>query len=817
MTTWQDRIRNPTCELCTLHEGATHVCLMGSGKQTVNIMIVGEAPGAREDETHQAFVGASGQLLNEGLADAGLSRDDCVITNVAKCRPPRNRTPERSEIKICVENYLKPEIDAVKPKFMLVLGNAAFMGILGKSGITKHHGSVFQVDGMQVMVTIHPALVLRNPGWMTAFRTDMTRFGKLTRGESTSPSTAIKIIRRGPQLAWLREQLRHADEITWDIETWVDASEVDPPYKRPPGQDWHGDESLITSMSFTWQEGLSAVVPMWHMTPTWKDPTRVLMYLKDVLERDDCKYNAHNGKFDARWMASKGVFVRQDFDTMLAAHIVDENRPKGLKPLSRTELGADAYDVGEDKKDTFHTPLRRLCVYNGKDTDYTYRLKPRLADRLREEPRAARVFKLLMMPASNALTDIEGVGVYLDMDRWNDRRKVCEQNRAKIHKYINQFWPHEDPINLNAPQQVGRLLFEELGLPIVEKTKKGANSTKESVLLELASQGHKIPTALIKWRKWNGYITRYLDPWKYEWLDDAQRLHCSYKLYGTVTGRLSGEGGIQQVPRDPLIRSIIGAEPGWLFLQSDYSQIELRIAAWQANERRMLRQYMRGEDIHMLRAMRMTGKPAHLVTKEERKKAKAVNFGFLYGMGAKKFVTYAFENYDLRVTAAESEAVRDGFFSDYPALRTWHDRQRRLARRYQRVTSPVGRIRHLPDINSSDESVQQEAERQAINSPVQSCASDIMLTSLITMHPQLDKQRARIVGTVHDSILFEVREEYVEEILPFIKGTMEDMSIVRHKFGTEVGVPITVDIEVGTHWGEPTHEYIDGSLVAKAA
>lgn len=801
---WQDEIRNPNCQLCLLHEGADHVCLMGTGPRTADIMVVGEAPGQREDETHQAFVGKSGELLNEGLAAAGISRGDCVITNVAKCKPPRNRTPERSEIKRCIETYLKQELAVVQPKYMLAMGNSAFQGLLGKSGITKHHGSVFDLDGMKVMVTIHPALVLRNPAWMTAFRTDLTRFGKMVRGEATSPTTAIKVVRRKAQLGWLLENLRVAEEISWDIETWVDTSDVDPPYKRPPGQYWHNDESMITSIGFSWEEGQSAVIPLWHMTPTWRDPTRVLLYLKEVMERDDCKYIAHNGKFDASWLWSKGIHVRQDFDTMLAAHMLEENRPKGLKPLSRTELGADAYDVGEDKKDTYHTPLRRLCIYNGKDTDYTLRLKHVLADRLREEPRAARVFKLLMMPASNALVDVERQGVYLDMDRWSDRRKVCEANRAKIHKYINQFWPHESPINLNAPQQVGRLLFEELRLPIIEKTAKGANSTKESVLLELASRGHKVPTALIKWRKWNGYITRYLDPWRYEWTDDDGRLHCIYKLYGTVTGRLSGEGGIQQVPRDPLIRSIIGAEPGWLFVQGDYSQIELRIAAWLANEKRMLRAFLRGDDIHMLRAMRMTGKPAHLVTKEERKKSKAVNFGFLYGMGAKKFVTYAFENYDVRVTLPEAEAVRDGFFNDYPALRTWHDRQRRLARRYQRVTSPIGRVRHLPDINSSDESVKQEAERQAINSPVQSCASDIMLTSLITMHPQLDPREARIVGTVHDSILFEIRKDALDKTLPFIKETMEDMSLVKSKFGTEVGVPINVDIEVGTHWGEGT-------------
>jgi uracil-DNA glycosylase family 4 len=801
--TWQDSIRNADCTACPLHIGAEHVCLVGTGKQSADIMIIGEAPGAREDESHQAFVGPAGQLLNQVLGMAGIERDDCYITNVAKCRPPDNRTPERSEIKTCVEQYLGRELDAVKPKHVLLLGNSALMGVTGRSGITKHHGSVYESNGTSIMATVHPALVLRNPRWAKPFAADLVRFGRMTRGEETRPQSAVKIIRRKSQLAWLRAQLMRGGDIAFDIETWVDDREVDAPYVRPPGQDWHGDESFITCIGFTWQEGLSAVVPLWHTTPTWQDPQTVLEYLQPALENPAARWSGHNGKFDVRWMRSKGIKMRLHFDTMLAAHMVDENRPKNLESLVQTELGGEPYKLADhEKKRTFFVPLKRLCVYNGKDTDYTYRLKHRLADQLREEPRVARVFMKLMMPASEALTDIERYGVYVDTDRLLERRKECEANRGKLHAYINQFWSGDAPINLNAPQQVGRLLFEDLQLPIIEKTKKGANSTKESVLLELASQGHKVPTAIIKWRKWNGYITRYLDPWRYEWMDDAGRIHCTYKLFGTVTGRLSGEGGIQQVPRDPLIRSVLGAEPGWTFLQADYSQVELRIAAMLANEKRMLGQFQRKEDVHLARAAKMTKKPPKAVAKEERKKAKAVNFGYVYGMGAKKFVSYAFENYDVRITQEEAQADRDGFFEDYPALRTWHERQRRLARRYHRVQSPIGRVRHLSDVLSGDKEVRAEAERQAINSPVQSLASDLMLLSLIQLHEKLPADEARIVGTVHDSILFEVRDDCVERWAPVIKETMEDMSVVRRKFGAEITVPIIADIEVGTHWGE---------------
>jgi len=188
--------------------------------------------------------------------------------------------------------------------------------------------------------------------------------------------------------------------------------------------------------------------------------------------------------------------------------------------------------------------------------------------------------------------------------------------------------------------------------------------------------------------------------------------------------------------------------------------------------------------------------------KELRKRAKAIGFGYIYGMGAKKFKDYAFDSYGVTVSIEEAERDRALFFEDYPALRPWHDRQRRLAQRYHRVVSPIGRIRHLPDIMSQDKDVQAEAERQAINSPVQSLASDLMLFALVRLHALMDPSEARIVGSVHDSLLFVIRDDRVAYWAPIIKSTMEDMETVERTFHTGITVPIIADIETGTHWGE---------------
>jgi DNA polymerase-1 len=804
----RDAIRNPGCVLCPLHEGAEHVCLMGSGPIPADIMIVGEAPGEREDEAHRAFVGKSGKLLTEMLLRVGINRRDVYITNAAKCRPPDNETPKRGHIKTCVSEYLLKELELVKPKFVLLLGNSALQGLTGKSGITKKRGTTFVLgNGITAMATFHPAAVLRNPRLGSEVDADLRRFARMVRGEKEDMPTKVRIIRTKTHLKWLLANLKRADVISWDIETYTHWTKSTPAPKKPGLQEWHGEDSQIVSIGFSWKPGEAAVLPLHHKKSPWKNPDAVFELLRDVMTRPDAKYIAHNGKFDAKWMHAKGIFVRQDFDTMLAAHMLDENRTKGLKPLSQLLLGADAYDVGEELGNAYFMPLKRLCIYNGKDCDYTLRLYYLFREQLKAEPRTARVFKLLMMPASNMLVDVERHGIWLDHERWVKRYSFAAKNRDKLYRGISKYWPEDNAINLNSPPQVARLLFNHLDLDVLEVTKTGAPTTKEAVLLKLKGE-HKVCEALINYRKWEKRMNTYFRPWKYEHSDDRGRVHGSYKLFGTVTGRLSGEGGIQQVPRDTFMRALFGAEPGRSFVQGDYSQVELRIAAMLANERRMLRAYATGEDLHMLTAVQLTGKRPQDITKEERKRAKAVNFGFLYGMGAPKFVETAWENYELVVSLEEAEAWRDRFFETFKGLPRWHERQRRLARRYGRVHSPIGRIRHLPDIESEDKGVRAEAERQAINSPVQSCASDLMLTSMCILNRELDPKLGWMVGTVHDSILFDFDDGYVDRGCEIVKEVMENMEPVRRMFGADITVPIVADIEVGRHWGEgePWHD-----------
>lgn len=821
---WQDKIRNPDCELCPLHEEAEYVCLMGSGKKSARVMLIGEAPGRREDETHQAFVGPAGEYLNELLKEAGLKREDCYITNVAKCRPPDNRTPTKGEIRTCVEEYLQKEIDRVAPQIIVLLGNSALQGVVGKSGITKHRGTTFRVGDIPVLPTLHPAAGLRNPFRKPEIRADFRQLRRLLGGDEPGGlDTKVRIIRRSKQLAALRKVLFNAEEIAFDLETYTFDNGVRLKGKKVVSglQEWRGSLSVISCISISWAPGETAVVPLHHEDTPWRDPDAALRYLKPALEQRDTKYIAHNGKFDCRWLAAKGVFVPLTFDTMLAAHMLDENRGKSLKTLSQVLLDADAYDIGEDVKNAYYVPMKRLCVYAAKDADYTLRLYHLFRKELKEHPRTARIFKKLMMPSSNMLTKVERRGVWVDLPKIEKHTEITDENLEKIKDVMYRYVPKAKRpqlvpegatkkrtkelagINFNSPQQVAVWLFKDLGLSPLKKTKSGAWSTDESVLLQLAKE-HVACKALLKYRKWAKYRDTYLLPLAVKHVDEVDRIHPSFKLYGTVTGRLScHEPNLQNIPRNPFLRGVVGAPPGWKLIEADYAQIELRIAAMLARETNLLRVFHQDGDPHMDVAVDMTNKLPQDITKEERKMAKPVNFGFLYSMGWEKFITYARDNYEIEFTDQEAQEARETFFRKWPKLRAWHERQRKIVNRYGYVQSPIGRVRHLPDVRSGDKAVRAEAERQAINSPVQSFASDLMLMSALQLDTTLNPRRCFIVGSIHDALLFQCLDGHEDEAVATIRMVMENPPLKKW-FGAELTVPIKVDINVVQHWAVTT-------------
>lgn len=776
-------IRNENCQLCSLHGTATSVCLIGSGPTPCDIMIIGEAPGYMEDDIGKPFQGKAGKLLDEMLSEAGIRREEVYITNVVHCRPPDNRTPTQKEITACSNAYLGQEIELVKPKYILLLGAVALKGVLKKGGVIKHRGEIIEKDGIHHMITLHPAALFRQPQQTAYVKADILRFAKLIRNElATDKELNWTLVNNPGKLRTCIDKLREVDVVAYDLET----SCLDP--LDPKGK--------IYCIGLA-QEDRQWVIPLHYPGSNLSNlDNKIIRLLKSVLQGK--KLVAHNGKFDNKWLKVKYDWeVEQTFDTMLASYILDENSPNGLKPLSKMYFNASDYEIPQPVK-TDEVSLVELAKYCAFDVFYTLKLYHLYKAQLKKDKQLVKLFKYLLMPASKALTEVELDGIYLDPVKFKFAKEELENRIAKNLKDLKRYSGGID-INWNSAPQVSKFLFNDLKLPILETTGTGAPSVSSEFVLPRLKDKHPVIEYILEYKR-NKKLHEFIVGWENH-LDDNSFIHPNFLIHGTVTGRLSCRNpNLQQVPRDPLLRSILTAPPGWVFFEADYSQIELRVAAMISGDLTMKRAYQVGEDVHRKTAAKVMEVSPDQVSKEDRKKAKAVNFGFLYGMGARKFHDYARDKYGVELTDGEAVEFREKFFDLYDGLPSWHERQRRLVKRYGYVRNPLGWKRRLPDINSPDKMKRAEAERQAINSPVQGMASQLAELSMIRIKKEIPRDQIRVSGLVHDAILGMIKAEYLEETLPKIQYIMTDVKDIKKKFGVDITVPLEVDIKTGA-WG----------------
>lgn len=794
--------------------------------------------------TNRKSSGKFHAALEQQLTEMGLDVSKVYFTPVLKCSDFETSLTTK-QMKEHAAEYLLPELAEVKPKFMLLLGNEALQVVAGKSGITKYRGRFFEKDGAEVMGTVSPSAVNRNPGQKPAYLADLRLFVNKVKGRSSGvPDPNYIIGDSNESLRKIYKILDMTDEIYVDIETYA------------PGGEYYESTARMVSIaatcvvvgSFGRRRAVFAI-PLWHPQSPWRTQWKQLLTIIGKHCKNIRKVVAHNASFDCKWLIYHGVKLYPTFDTMLAVFLLNENIQKGLKPQAMSRLGVEPWGI--DTGDLTKYPIKEVLHYNVLDTWYMYWIKQQVVEEFKEQPRLARIFKLLTMPAQRELIDAEIRGAWIDVSRLKDRKPEAERRLLEVEQRIRESanlpekgsdeWPHtikhlvrsdkriDLEENFNASQFARWMLFEWCGLPILERGKDkqdgspGDPSMAEDVLKALKGQHPVVEPMLDRVTK-QKHISSFFNPYS-ELYDEDHRIHTTFKLAGTVTGRLSsgkadadkisGTRGkmrgvnLQQVPRDPFIRGLFGAPPGWTFVESDYSQIELRIAAFLANEQNMKHIYAIGGDIHLATAARVTGLPESEVTKEIRKVVgKPVNFGFLYGMGWRKFIDTAFNNYGSVFSEQEAMAARIAYFDLFPGLLPWHAKMRRLANEYGRVISPLGRIRHLPDVYSPDQGVRAEAERQAINSPVQGFGSDLAVLAMISINQQLRDRGwdnyAHCIGLVHDALNYEVRDDYLPQVLPLIKDTMQDMDIVYRKFGTVVDIPIVADVAVGQHWGDKT-------------
>lgn len=816
--------RDSNCKRCKLHQTAEYVCLLGQGDVPSKAMIVGEAPGQREDDSGKPFVGPAGQLLIQVLKNNGYSRSDFFITNAVSCRPPGNRTPKKSEIKAC-KFWYDEQFNVVRPKVVLLLGATALQQALDGRKLKSSRGKPVERDGVIYVPTFHPAYVLRDPNSRGAFEADIRLFLEIMKLGKIPIQEGINsiIVDSFEKLDAMMDDLY--GEVSFDIETttlypWAKEAKI----------------NIIGFGTAKAQYGM----PAEHEDSPWAKSTiqKILEELYLRIRKGKLKLICQNGKFDVLY-----VWVRFDvrlsvyFDTMLAHYLIDENQLHGLDYLAKIHFGALDYDIEMEEKLGKRGLTKKLYDYHALDLYYTYHLKRKLLRQLEEDFGITDVFWHIMMPCVNLFVEIEYHGVFINMENFDEAETALIEMKSTAEKELNKHLPKNyGEINWGSPKQLAKLLFEDLGIEIVEKTAKGAPSTSESVLKRI---DHPMVGALLRFREAKQQLSFFIDGWK-PFLD-GRRLHPSFKLHGTVTGRLSCENpNLQQVPRDPRIRSLIGAPKGWTLIEADLSQIELRIAAELSNDRGLTWAFNNGVDVHWYTCIselkRGGGMPELILKtasilengkrfnygdacevllkqgpsacekvdiswKELRKKAKAVNFGYLYGMWWKKFKIYARDNYGVIVTDEQAQSSRKSYFESYPDLPAWHMRQKKFVRKNGYVRSLSGRKRRLPAAMSIHDTPESKAaERQAINSPVQSFASEINLMAALQLRQEFSDRVLYIVGTVHDALLIEVKDEYLEKVHNRVLEIMARPSLF-DTLDIDVSIPVEAEAKVGP-WGK---------------
>jgi len=563
-------------------------------------------------------------------------------------------------------------------------------------------------------------------------------------------------------------------------------------------------QARIVGLSFAVEPGVAAYVPLAHGylgAPAQLDREAVLTQLQPLLEDPARPKAGHNLKYDMSVLANHGIELRGIAqDTMLESYVLDSTASRhdmdslALKYLGhRTIHFEDIAGKGASQLTFDQIPLEQAGPYAAEDAEVTLRLHRAFAPRLDQLPGLARLYREIEIPLVPVLSRLERQGVRIDRERLADQSRDLSERLARLEEAAYQVAGR--PFNLGSPKQIGEIFFAEQGLPVLEKTPKGAPSTAESVLQQLADAGHELPRLILEHRGLAKLKSTYTDKLPLMVSPITGRVHTSYHQAVAATGRLSSsDPNLQNIPirgeDGRRIRLAFIADPGCKLVAADYSQIELRIMAHLSGDERLLAAFAAGQDIHTATAAEVWGLALDQVSPEQRRSAKTINFGLIYGMSAFGLAK------QLGVERGDAQAYVDLYFQRYTGVKDFMERTRQQARRDKYVETMFGRRLHLPDIDHPNQARRSGAERTAINAPMQGSAADIIKRAMIAADAWIQTERppVRMIMQVHDELVFEVAEGAVAEAKPRIRAAMESAA--------ELAVPLLVEIGVGDNWEE---------------
>ncbi len=559
----------------------------------------------------------------------------------------------------------------------------------------------------------------------------------------------------------------------------------------------------LVGVSLAVAPGKAAYVPVAHDYPGAPEQLPrdwVLEQLKPLLEADQPQKIGQNLKYDKSVLAHYAIDLQGiGYDTMLESYVLDSTATRhdmdnlALKYLGHKTIGFEEIAGKGAKQLTFNQiALEQASDYAAEDADITLRLHQVLWPRLEQEGELSKVFTDIEMPLLPVLSRMERTGALLDADMLRQHSKQLAKRMHELEQEAHDI--AGETFNLGSTKQLGHILFEKLGLPVIQKTPKGAPSTAEPVLQELALD-YPLPKVLMEYRGLSKLKSTYTDKLPELINPDTGRVHTSYHQAVAATGRLSSsDPNLQNIPirneEGRKIRKAFVAQDGCKLVAADYSQIELRIMAHLSNDGNLLRAFNEGLDIHQATAAEIMGVALDQVTGEMRRNAKAVNFGLIYGMSAFGLAK------QLGIGRNEAQEYIDNYFHRYPGVHEYMENIREQARSQGYVETLFGRRLHLPEIQSRNVPRRQAAERTAINAPMQGTAADIIKRAMIEMDAWLIKKQlgARMIMQVHDELIFEVPEKELDTVTKAITKRMQGAA--------ELKVPLLVDIGVGDNWDQ---------------
>jgi uracil-DNA glycosylase family 4 len=851
-------INEKLCDGCPIqgeHQPANAV-----GPENAKFLVVVDVPSAAGAKEKRLLAPGTLKVFAEEMQEIGFGKDDFRF--FPSCLCPYNPDSMTNKTKKAIHKHCRQhfvdEVFTNHPDALIPLGAAAATHAFGRdTKITKVRGLGNQSEEFHIPIfpLLSPAQVVFYPQNRPIFRADVQSFarffdhgydaasGSVEHGEYTFVDDLQFLIDMDPELlafdtenTGLRWYAQGCDVRTYDA-------------ARHKGNQEFKPRAQILTMQFCVEPGKAYVLKWDH--PEDPIPEARKAKLRNQIRQLLCKPEriivGQNLKYDAVYLwKTEGIRIRVGGDTLMLATLLDENAmERNLDVLTKIHLPAyagyaDLFNATYDKSRMWEVPLHEIRGYGGGDADVCYQIYEILEAQVMQDERLWAHYLRVSLPGLNGFVGLEARGMHVDtggaMEEFR-QYMVTEVERQRVsivaqiprqikldHINLKAFkGKPEKALALSRPGLLKDILFThpngfKLKPKVFTKTttklpdhlKEPSVSSKDHLpfffdtcpftfeLAEYVKNERLLTTNVV------GFKNKYV-------VDDMVRP--TYGLSKAVTGRTnSDDPNGQNYPKRGKMAKTYGkqfvAPPGYFMIAPDLSQAELRIAASMANEKTMIEIYKAGGDIHRTTAAVVMSiadaafaRLMEAVQKDARQKAKAVNFGFLFGMWWKKFIVYAKTQYGVEFTDKEAKAVRENFFKKYKGLEPWHNRVKDFALQHGYVRSYTGRIRHLPMVDSSEDYIVQEALRQAINSPVQECASSLGVMAIGRMNEEVDSRYLPIVGFIHDSIIGYVRKEYLDWGLKTIKGYMES-NPMKEWFNSEIKVPIVADASFGLNFGE---------------